>query len=146
MNRSWKAGIIVVALFGVACIMGTLLSAQEASAQAPVQVILIGEILTAKETGQANTYSLQVTDKTLRYRVDQGVTPAYAMEATTIYDILGDLGPPTIRVEGKEAIIQPLIQPGVEGKHWRIEGALYVRDHLLKVTKIEEVKPRPKKK
>ena len=146
MNRSWKAGIILVALFGFACIMGTLLSAQEASAQAPVQVILIGEILTAKETGQANTYSLQVTDKTLRYRVDQGVTPAYAMEATTIYDILGDLGPPTIRVEGKEAIIQPQIQPGAEGKNWRIEGALYAADHLINVTGVEEVKPRPKKK
>ncbi len=144
MNRSWKAGLILVALFGVASIMGTLLSAQEASAQAPVQVVLTGQVLTAKETGQVNTYFLYVRDKKVRYRVDQGYTPAVDMEAQTIYDILGMIGAPRIHVVGADKALSPLTQSGAEGKHLRIEGALYPADAVLTVTSVEEVQPKKK--
>jgi len=144
MKRSWNAGIMVVALMAFAFVLGTLLSAPEASAQAPVQVVLTGQVLTAKETGQVNTYFLYVGDKKIRYRVDQGYTPAVDMEAQTIHDILGDIGAPRIHVVGADKALSPLTQSGAEGKHFRIEGALYPRDAVLTVTSVEEVQPKKK--
>jgi hypothetical protein len=144
MKRSSKAGIILVALFGFAPLLGIALSATEASAQAPVQVVLTGQVLTAKETGQVNTYFLYVGDKKIRYRVDQGYTPAVDMEAQTIYDLLGDIGAPRIHVVGADKALSPLTQSGAEGKHLRIEGALYPADAVLTVTSVEEVQPKKK--
>jgi len=144
MKRSWKAGLILVALFGFASVLGMVLSATEASAQAPVQVVLTGQVLTEKQTGQVNTYFLYVRDKKIRYRVDQGYTPAVDMEAQTIYDLLGDIGAPRIHVVGADKALAPLTQSGAEGKHLRIEGALYPRDAILTVTSVEEVQPKKK--
>jgi hypothetical protein len=144
MNRSLKAGIMVVALFGLVSALGIVLSATEASAQAPVQVVLTGQVLTEKQTGQANTYFLYVRDKKVRYRVDQGYTPSVDMEAQTIYDLLGAIGAPRIHVVGADKALSPLTQSGAEGKHLRIEGALYPRDAILTVTSVEEVQPKKK--
>jgi len=132
----------VVALFGFASIMGILLSAPEASAQDPVGVVLIGQVLTAKETGQANTYFLYVRNKKIRYRVDQGDTPSVDMEATTIYDILDSIGAPRIHVVGSDKVLGPLAQSGVEGKYLRIEGDFYTTDGVLTVTSVKEVQPK----
>ena len=133
-----------MALFGFASVLGIVLSAPEASAQAPVQVVLTGQVLTEKQTGQVNTYFLYGRDKKIRYRVDQGYTPAVDMEAQTIYDLLGDIGAPRIHVVGADKALSPLTQSGAEGKHLRIEGALYPRDAILTVTSVEEVQPKKK--
>ena len=144
MNRSWKAGIVMMALFGLSCILGIVLSAPEADAQAPVQVVLSGQVLTPKQTGEVNTYKLYVRGKELRYRVDQGYTPEVDMEAKTIYDILGSIGAPRIHVVGASKALSPLTQAGVEGKYLRIEGELYPFDSVLTVTSVEEVQPKKK--
>jgi len=134
----------MMALFGLSCTLGIVLSAPEADAQAPVQVVLSGQVLTPKQTGEANTYKLFVRGKELRYRVDQGYTPAIDMEDTTIYDILGTIGAPRIHVVGADKALSPLTQAGVEGKYLRIEGQLYPLDAVLTVTSVEEVQPKKK--
>jgi len=144
MKRPQKAALMVVALFGFTSVLGIVLSAPEASAQAPVQIVLTGQVLTAKETGQVNTYFLYVRDKKIRYRVDQGYTPAVVMEATTVYDILDSIGAPRIHVVGADKALEPLTQSGNEGKHLRIEGLLYPGDAVLAVSSVEEVQPKKK--
>jgi hypothetical protein len=139
MKQLRKTGTVVVTLFAMSLVAGMLLNPPNASAQAPVVVYMVGKVLKPAEKGEVNTYSFDLKQKTLRFRVDQGVTPDFAMEDTTIYDILGALVKPSLKVIGKKQVIQPLLQSGVEGKYFYIEGDLYVESQLLVVTKVQEV-------
>lgn len=139
MKELRRTGVMAVTLLVTSLLTAMLLNPPNASAQAPVVVYMVGKVLKPAEKGEVNTYSLDLKQKKLRFRVDQGVTPDYAMEDTTIYDILGALKTPSLNVLGKKQAIQPLLQSGVEGKYFYIEGDLYVESNLLVVTGVKEV-------
>ncbi len=142
MKQLRNTVVMVVTLLATSLVAAMLLHPPIASAQAPVVVNMIGKVLKPAEKGEVNTYALDLKQKTLRFRVDQGVTPDYAMEATTIYDILGGLGTHALNLVGRKQAIQPLLQAGVEGKYFYIEGDLYVESKLLVVTGVKEVEKR----
>ena len=139
MKRLRWTGVMVVALFAMSLVGGVLLNPPQASAQSPVTVEIIGKVLTPSTKGEADIYTLDLKHEKLRFRVDQGITPDYAMESNTIYDVLGTLQTPSIRVLGKREVLKPLLQPGVEGKYFFMQGDLYTEPQLLVVTKVKEV-------
>ena len=138
MKRLRWTGVMVVALFATSLVAGMLLNPPKASAQSPVVVYMVGKVLAPNEKGETGVYTLDLKHKKLRFRVDQGITPDYSMESTTIYDVLGMLQTPSIRVLGRKKAIQSLLQPGVEGKYFFIKGDLYVEPKLLVITKAKE--------
>jgi len=142
MILSRKAKRFSWALFVLVPLVAGAPAPPEVPAQTPVTVLLIGEVLTPGETGEVNTYRLDLGEKTVRFRVDQGVTPSHSMESNTIFDLLGEMGPARMRVAGRPEDLAPLLASDAPGRHFRIEGALYPAESLLNVTQVAPVRPR----
>jgi hypothetical protein len=140
MKKSWKTGLIVVACFGFASIMGIVLGAPAASAQGPLDVTLTGKFLTDKEKGDAETYFFYVRDKKMRFQVRHVEVPPVAPQSASGTEILVEIGTPRIHVSGTDSAMKQLQQPDLPGKSFKIVGTLYVADAILMVTSVEKLK------
>jgi len=139
MKGSSKAGIIMVALFGLSCTLGMLLSPPDVSAD-PLIIMLTGQFLAPKEKGGANTYFFYVRGKNLPFRVDELEVPEEPVRGGPGWTVLDDLGAPRMRVIGGKEDIARLLQDSISGKKFRIKGDLHVFDGLLAIESLEELK------
>jgi hypothetical protein len=138
MKRSWKAGVIMVVLFGLSCTFGIALSPPDVSAM-PLSIILTGQFLGPEEKGVQNTYFFYIRGKNLPFRVDHVEVPEVPMKSGEKVTILNDLGAPRMRVIGGKETIERLMEDSIEGKKFRIQGNLHVLDGLLAVLSLEEL-------
>jgi hypothetical protein len=103
----------------------------------PFHIDLIGTIVPLEEKRDSRTFDLMAGENTWRFRVTRADNRGSS--SVTGWRILQDVFPRILNLVGDQKIIQPLMQPEVVGKDFKLNGRLYLQSNKYFLSSVSEV-------
>ena len=101
----------------------------------PDTLLLVGIFSPADTVPKGNTITIQVQDQKYRFRITEARNMIGTASGESIID---ELFPPTLRLVGAKALIEPLLKPDILGNSYSLLGNFYLSGNFMYLSKVKK--------
>ena len=101
------------------------------------EVLLIGTVIAPHAKGNSRTFELRYQEDKWSFKV----TEAHELSGASLtgWKILTEIFPRKIRLLAEKGVTEPLRQPRIVGKAFKLKGKIYVGSRTMHLDRVEEV-------
>ena len=137
MKKTLSQKLVIAVFFALISIFCVRDSCAFRVGASPFAIDLTGTIIPLDERGDTRTFDLRSGENTWRFKVTRANNRGSG--SVTGWRILHDIFPRVLNLVGDQKIIQPLMQPEVVGKNFKLNGKLYFQSRKYFLSSVAEV-------
>jgi len=138
MKKRFSKKLSVFVFLALVSILGSMICFSQA--YAGPKITMTGTILSPNDKGNVHTYVLWTQAQKWHFKVTRVEAIDTAGTSSYGFALLEEISPPQINIVGNKKLIQDFAKSAAPGKHFQLEGILYVADGVLFLSSAKEVK------